>query len=301
LAVTIAEAIPPTAYPAVTLAQIKAMAWKDRATALRFLGRIPETFESIRRAEEILDKHVALGLDRAVVDLVKALTLLNTNECDEARAIAITCGSVFLAHGDLDRALQAGEIEGHVLFEKQRYGDAQTLFTSLLEIARVINDVNAQARCHHNAGYCAVNLGEFKNANIHFSEAISKLTDLGKPVAASRTQWGVGQVLIGKGQVDSGLKHLYAAREAFIQHELFEEAGLCGLSIAEALLSRGAEKEARDIVHEVATEFSESPIERRIVDAVVALEQTMFDGGAPLEAVRNVYALIESQSKHAAL
>src|SRR5437870_13177211 len=43
LAVSIAETLPPTTYPAVTLAQIRAMAWKDRATVLRFLGKFPES------------------------------------------------------------------------------------------------------------------------------------------------------------------------------------------------------------------------------------------------------------------
>ena len=146
LATTIADALPPTAYPAVTLAQIRAMAWKDRANALRFLGRIPETFEAIARAEEILDKHVALGLDRAVVDLVKALALLNTGDVEQARAIAITCGSVFLSHGDLTRALNAGEIEGHVLYEMERYADGYTLFKSLIDVARAANDAEAEAR-----------------------------------------------------------------------------------------------------------------------------------------------------------
>jgi len=294
LATTIADALPATAYPAVTLAQIRAMAWKDRAYTLRFLGRISEAFDAIRRAEEILDKHVALGLDRAVVNLVKALTLLNTNEWEEARAIAITSGSVFLAHGDLPRALQAGEIEGHVLFEKQQYRDAQVLFNSLLEIARITKDTEAEARCHHNAGYCAIHLDDFKVANIHFSEAVTKLTDLGKRVNAIRTQWGAGQVLIAKGQLDSGLQHLYAARSAFLEHELFEEAGLCGLSIAETLLLRGDETDARQIIVDIANEFRESPVERRIVDAVVALEQTLSGSELPVDAVRDVYALIES-------
>ncbi len=301
LATTIADALPRTAYPAVTLAQIRAMAWKDRANALRFSGRIPETFEAIAHAEQILEKHVALGLDRAVVDLVKALTLLNTGECEKARAIAITCGGVFLAHGDLTRALQAGEIEAHVLFEKEQYADAHSLFKSLIEVARATGDGDAEARCHHNAGSCAIYLNDLKSANIHLSEAISKFTDLGKAIAGIRAQWGAGIVLIGRGQTDHGLRYLHTARDAFMQHELFEEAGLCGLSIAEALLSRGDEEQAHEIVRGIARDFCESPVERRIVDAVVALEQTMFDSDAPVEAVRNVFALIESHSKHADL
>ena len=301
LATAIADGLPETAYPTVTLAQIRAMAWKDRANALRFMGRIPETFDALKHADQILEKHVALGLDRAVVDLVKALTLLNTGDCEEARALAITCGSVFLAHGDLTRALQAGEIEAHVLFEKQQYADAYPLFKSLIDVAHAIADGDAEARCHHNAGYCAIFLNDLKSANIHLSEAISKFNDLGKAIAGIRAQWGAGQVLIGRGQIDAGLRHLYAARDAFAQHELYEESGLSGLSIAEALLSRGDEQEAHEMVRAIARDFRESPLERRIVDAVVALEQTMIDSDAPVEAVRDVYALIESHSKHASL
>lgn len=299
LATTIADALPATAYPAVTLAQIRAMAWKDRANALRFLGRIPEALDSVAHAESILEKHVALGVDRAVVDMVKALILIDTGQVDEARSVAITCGSVFLAHGDLTRALQAGEIEGYVLFEKHQYSDAQALFKSLLDIARVTGDLSAEARCENNLGQCAIYLNDFKTANIHFSNAIARMTDLGQPIAATRAQWGAGQVLLGKGQTESGLQHLYSARTSFTQHGMFEEAGLCGLTIAESLLSRGDDRQAQELIHEVANEFRESPLERRIIEAVVALEQTMPVSDSPVEAVRHVYALIESaQSKH---
>jgi tetratricopeptide (TPR) repeat protein len=294
LATTIADALPATAYPAVTLAQIRAMAWKDRANALRFLGRIPETFEAIDRAEQALDKHIALGLDRAVVEMVKALALLNTGDIEQARTLAITCGSVFLSHGDLTRALNAGEIEAHVLYETKRYDDAYALFKSLIDVARAISDTEAEARCHHNAASCAMYLDDFKVANIHFSEAIAKLTDLGDVVNATRAQWGAGLLLLGKGQRDSAFKRLYAARTAFVNYDMYEEAGLCALAIAEAHLSSGDGDEARKLVHEIAREFRDSPVERRIIDAVAVLEDTIGDSAEPIEAVRSVYTLIES-------
>jgi tetratricopeptide (TPR) repeat protein len=300
LATTIADALPATAYPAVTLAQIRAMAWKDRANALRLLGRIPETFEAIEHAENILDKHIALGLDRAVVDMVKALAFLNTGQCEEARAVAITCGSVFLSHGDLIRALNAGEIEGHVLFELQKYADAYTLFKSLIEVARAANDAEAEARCHQNAAASAMYLNDFRTANVHFSDAIAKMTDLGDFVNATRAQWGAGQLLLSKGQLESGLNHLHSARSAFIQYEMHEEAGLCGLIIAEGLLSHGREDDAQQIIHDVAEAFRDSPVERRIAEAVAGLAQTISNSDAPVDAVRNVYALIEARhSQHA--
>jgi len=47
-------------------------------------------------------------------------------------------------------------------------------------------------------------------------------------------------------------------------------------------------------VREVGREFRESPLERRIVEAVSALEQEMVDSEVPAEAVRHVYSLIEA-------
>ncbi|HKS23216.1 MAG TPA: hypothetical protein VJZ76_10490 [Thermoanaerobaculia bacterium] len=294
LATVIADALPATVYPAVTLAQIRAMAWKDRANALRFLGRYDEAFDAIARAEEVLEKHVALGLDRAVVDLVKALTFSDIGRFEEARKLAMTCGSVFLAHGDLTRALHASEIEANVLYEEKRYADAQALYRSLVEVARAAQDDEIEARFHNNAGYCAMYLDDYRGANIHFSNAIAKFTDRGEFVAATRTQWGAGLVLVGRGQTEQGLHHLTAARESFTSFGMLEEASLCGLSIAETLLCRGDEHRAQEVVRDVAQQFRESSAEHRIVEAMGALEQAITSANAPIEAVRNVYAMIES-------
>jgi len=195
--------------------------------------------------------------------------------------------------------LNAGEIEGHILYETKQYADAQILFRSLLDVAKAANDPDSEARCHHNAGYCAIYLDDFKTANIHFSNAIALLTDLGQTVAASRTQWGAGQVLIAKGQTETGLKYVQNARDAFLQHGLAEEAGLCGLFIAETLLSRGDKQQAKVIVGDVARELRQSLVERRLVDAVAGLEDTIGESDAPVESVHNVYTLIESaHSQH---
>lgn len=292
LATTIADGLPEKTYPAVTMAQIRAMAWKDRANALRFLGKIPEAFTAIQHAEEIVDKHDALALDRAIIDMVRALALVDTGRFDEARAIAITCASVFLEHGDLIRALNASMIEGQVLYETKRYADAYALYMSLIDIARATNDLSVEAGCNNNAGYCAVHLDEFKTANIHFSEAIAKFKDLGDSVNATRSHWGAGQVFIAKSQFENGLQHLEAARDAFTDFGMVEEAGLCGLAIAEALFSRGQDTQARELVREIAREFRDAPIERRVIDAVSTLERELVVNDAPAEAVRHAYARI---------
>jgi len=294
LATATADALPATAYPAVTLAQIRAMAWKDRANALRFLGRYDEAFDAIARAEQVLEKHVALGLDRAVVDLVKAMTLVDVGRFHDAQTLATTCGSVFLAHGDLTRALYAGEIEAHVLYEQRQYSDAHTLYRSLLEVAAAAEDAVEQARLHNNLGYCLLHLDNFSDANIQFSNAIARFTDLGCETEITRTHRGAGLLMIAKGQVRKGLEHLQRARELFVGAAMFEEATLCGLSIVETLLSRGDNEEAAAVIDDVARQFVGARTEQRLIDAVATLQQEIAISETPVEAVRNVYAMIES-------
>src|SRR4051812_13847966 len=96
-----------------------------------------------------------------------------------------------------------------------RYTEALQLYRSVLNDAITADELESQARIYNNLGYCATHLGDFVQANIYFSEAVAKFTDLGYHTEVPRTQRGAGLVLIGRGQTSKGLTHLYAARRDF--------------------------------------------------------------------------------------
>jgi hypothetical protein len=75
---------------------------------------------------------------------------------------------------------------------------------------------------------------------------------------------------------------------------MYEEAALCGLMIAEALLTHGLDTQARAIVRDIADRSRHTLLEWRVIEAVSALEQEIVENVEPVQAVRNVYALIES-------
>ena len=290
LETSIAESLHPHTYPAVILAQLRATAWRDRANALRSIARYDEALQSIDRAESILKDFASLAHDRAIVQLVKGMTLAQTGAFDEAHAILSESRLAFRDHNDMRRFQQAGLAEANALYEATRYDLARRIYEELLDDAV---DLELQARIHNNLGYCATQLGDYVQANIHFSEAVAKFTDLGFTAEVPRTERGAGLVFIARGQTTSGLAHLHNARRDFTAAGMIEEAALCALNIAAVLANRGDIEEARSLMQNVADEFAAAGLDQDAIAAVVRLRDTIDMDDATVEAVRTVHAMIE--------
>ena len=293
LSASIAESLAPSQYPSVMLAQLRGTAWKDRASTLRYLARYDEALEAAERGEEALLPFAALEHDRAVIRLVRGLIFLHIERFDEALSIFENCREVFNEHGDRRRYVQAGIAQGNALYGKARYADALKLYRDVLRDAVATDDLESEARIHNNLGYCATHLGDFVQANIHFSEAIAKFTDLGYDTEVPRTQRGAGLVLLGRGQISKGLTHLYAARRDFAAAGMTEEAGLCALSVAEVLVERGDDSEARALTQATIEDFTSVGFDDRAIAAIVRLRDSIDVDGATVESVRTVHDFIE--------
>lgn len=289
VATSISESLRPSEYPAIIMAQLRSTAWRDRANALRYASRYDEALQSIERAESILQPFESLNYDRAIVHLVKGMTLAQVGRFDEAHAALSECRHTFRTHNDTRRYQQAALAEGSALYEAARYAEAQLVFEDLLKNTL---DLEILARIHNNLGYCATQLGDFVAANIHFSEAIAKFTDLGFTAEVPRTERGAGLVFIARGQIATGLEHLQNARGAFRAAGMVEDAALCALHIAAVLVERGADSEARSLIQTVADELSAAGLDKNAIAAVVRLRDSI-DMDDATETMRTVHVLIE--------
>ncbi len=294
LSASIAESLAPSQYPAVVLAQLRANAWKDRASTLRYLARYDEAIEAAERGEEALSSFASLEHDRAIVRLVKGMALAQLERFDEAHTILSDCRSVFRAHDDISRYVQAGLAEANTLYRATHHSQAESLLQDLLRDAVDAGDLESQARIHNNLGFCATHLEDYARANIHFSEAVAKFTDLGFTSEVPRTERGAGLVLVARGQITTGLARLRQARRAFSEYGMIEEAGLCALSIAAVLVERGDYTEARLLTRTVVDEFRAAGLDERAIDAVVELCDAIDVDNATAETVRTVHAFVES-------
>ncbi len=282
LATTIAETLPPDSYPAVTLAQLRAHAWKDRAHTLRYLGRYDESLDAIAMAERALEPFAATSFDKAVVALVKASTLGHIDRFDESRALLVECREVFFDHADFRRYLYCGINEVALLYRQEEYADAREIGNVLLSKAAEVSDLESAARLHNNVGYCDVQLGNLRDANKHLASATAIFTDLGRPFEATRCQRGYGSLLVTKSHVKEGIEVLQSARAAFLSHNLIEEAGLCGLTMAAAMLEARDISSARELVRSIIKDFTRDGVP----DGYDRLRNRFSCLGSPRRAIR---------------
>jgi tetratricopeptide (TPR) repeat protein len=293
LATTIAETLPPDLYPPVILAQLRAHAWKDRAHTLRYLGKFEEALESAVTAEKRLEAFPATAHDRAVVWLVKAMILQQLVRFDEAHALLHEASDVFIDHGDSRLYLYCGITQVMLFYREGNYDEGRLLGTKLLDDATQKADRESQARLHNNVGYCEVQLGRVREANIHLSEAKALFIDLGKPIEALRTERGFGALLVTKGHAARGIEVLRSARVDLLDRGLVEEAGMCGLTIAEALIDRGDTSKAHSLVRQILGEFNRANLNQHAIEAMEFLDRAIEVEPSPA-TVRYVGEYIES-------
>lgn len=294
-ATSIAETLAASAYPAVVLAQVRAMAWKERANTLRYLSRFDDALEAVETAEERLSDFAAVGFDRAVIQLSKAIILHHLGRSAEAYDLIRQARNVFRDHGDSKMLLFAGMIEGANLFNDSRFAEAHTVFNEMRDVARELRDKESLARIENNLGYCATHFGDFRAANIHLSNGIALFNDIGSPIEATRAEHGAGLLLVAKGQINAGLAYLRSARRAFSDSGLAEEAAICGLEIVEILFQRGDASEARDLAHRIAVEVETAGLSERAITALRRLGDTLREGGSEaVLQIRDVHAVLKS-------
>ncbi len=294
VATSIAESLSANTYPPMVMAQIRSTALRDRANALRFLGRLDEAYDSIETAETRLSEFPGAVHDRAIVWLVKAMILAQMNLFKDAEPLITSASAVFAEVNDSPRFLQAGLVHGNLLGRQERYEDAQRSFRELLDIAINTGDVETQARLHNNLGYCSTYLEDYAGANVHFSQSIAKFTDLGFLAEVARTERGAGLVLIGKGQTDLGLRRLHDARHAFASLHMQEEAGLCALRLVETLIDCGDADQARALAALAVDDLTAAGLDGRAIEAADSLRASLEADGATAETVRTVHAFVQS-------
>jgi tetratricopeptide (TPR) repeat protein len=288
LATAIADAIDDGSYPRVVTAQLRAHAWKDLARALCYLARYEDSLAALDRADAYTTAFGTLAHDRAIVHFVRSIVLQHMRRFDEAQALLAECRVVFRDHGDLRLYGKCTLASGNLLVRRGDHGAARDLLRDLLPSA----DRDASAIAHSTLGWCALHLGDPDEALEHFQCASQLFRQLDWDLDMVRASYGIGCALLRLGRLDEAIERLQATRKRFTARTLVEEAGLSGLEIVEALLTRQEIDEARSLAATLVHEFVEANLNRRAVAALAYLNDAMTASSATPEIVRSVHAYI---------
>lgn len=292
LATKIADSLPDDQYPAVVIAQTRAHAWKDRAQALTNTGKHEEALAALGRAEDCLAPFGTVAHDRAIISLVKANVLQELNRFEQSFALLQECRAVFRQHGDQKRFLYCGINQANLFCRSKQFEEARNAYRALLEPSRRVGDRALLAAIHHNLSCCLIELDELTDANIHISNAITILNEMGDQVDAVRTELATGRLLVSRGRTTEGLIRLRAARAWFATNGLGGEAGICALEISAALLAEGRENEAKEMFDHAFAEIN--PHSERARAALQYLESEFAAHDATPAVVHHVTRYLET-------
>jgi tetratricopeptide (TPR) repeat protein len=290
LAVAIAEALPQTAYPPVTMAQIRALAWKDLGNTLRRLGRYDECLRVLMTAQ---DEVAFLGHEVALIKFIIAVALQEMDRFDESLAVLTECKLIFNECNDLTYTLLCGFAEGVLLQRLRKYREARETYLVLLASTPNI-DTESLAALHQAIGFCSVELDDYQTAEANLDAARHHNHQLGRPIEIMKVELGWGRLLNRSGKYQQTIEHLRPIRRQFLSHGMHEEAGLCGLEVVEAMLALGKASQAENLTRRIIDEFTKAKLNTRAITALGYLTEAIASREVPPNLVGQVREYIVS-------
>ncbi|HVT45628.1 MAG TPA: hypothetical protein VMT00_14710 [Thermoanaerobaculia bacterium] len=288
LALEIGDLIDRTLYPASTVDQVLGSVWKERASALRFLGRFQEGLAALDKAEEIFARTTAPGLQLAIVDFARSMIFRELKRDQEALTLVRSSGRAFLEMGDIKRHTQARYAEGVIIFERGEIAAARDVFQELLKPVQSLNDVETLARLFHALGRCFAELGDPDTAATYLLQAMATYDDLGMDTEKIRIRAALGKMLLASGRTAEGLDRLSQAEREFERLEMQHDAALVALDVVDGLLTLGRGLEAVSICRHLIEVFTESGATSGAVTALSYLREALATGKATPEVVGHI-------------
>src|SRR5438445_1836063 len=124
LAVEVAEMVEPGRYPFDTIMKLRALAWRERAYALLYIGSFPESLTALDRTDECLAACAVSDYDHARSMMYRALIYREFERFGEAFTLVRDARRVFEVYGDQKRVMSAMATEAMVLTGMRKFSDA---------------------------------------------------------------------------------------------------------------------------------------------------------------------------------
>jgi len=169
-AVLLALDLAPGAYERPLVTQARVQALKDLATVRRHAGDLAGAHEALDEAALLADEEPALGHDRAVLGLARALTFSQEQAYDEALECLREAAQSFVEFGDERRLGQCRHTEGMTQYRVGRYADAIASFNDALKL--VGDDLRTTTSLLTNRGFAELESGQLAAAAATFGAAL---------------------------------------------------------------------------------------------------------------------------------
>ena len=265
------------------------LALRERATALRYLGKFSEALQALDEAEKLASgTPSADAFELALVRVARATIYMETERARDAITLAREAGRVFREYGDDYRECAAAIVEGccHVFLSS--VDRAATAFERVIASAEKRGDHVALASALNNAAVAYTDLRQFHRATSYYSKAVVLYDELNRTTEAARARWALASLLVASGDLDRGIGALAGAREELASLGLTNDAALATLEWAEARLAADVPQGVADACRAIVVTFGSEGMERSARVALAYLHEALSKGTATAEVVRHV-------------
>jgi tetratricopeptide (TPR) repeat protein len=274
-------------------------AWKERANALRYLGRFREAETALDEAE----KAFRVGrcpepFDLAIVSYVRATVYCAMERFDDAIATARIAAKTFYEYGDTRRYLSALMAEGLGYYCADRDLESARLMELVANSAREADEIELLPRALANAANSYTRLHDYERAADLYAEALRLLQDLRLPTEEARVSWAIAALKLEMGAYEEGLAALEMSRSRLRQLGMANDSALATLDLVAGLIALGSSDRVPDLCRSISLTFSSEGMMRSAKKALAYLAEAVAQGHATPESVRHVRTYLERLPTH---
>lgn len=276
-------------YLGVKVNQLSGHAWKERANALRYLGRFPGALDALDQAKRAYERADANPFDLAVLLYTRGIVLYRSARANEAEQCADEAAVIFAATGDSTRHLYARMLRASVRYSLQDFAGARDDYLSLLARAKEEGDDLLSARLSSAAAQCELDLGDAKSAEPALLGALRVFEREGMETEVARIRWVLARVPLMNGRFEVAISQLRASRLECHRLGMANDDAYVALDLVEALVAAGANlQEVQRLCRELFATFKADGMVNDALTALAYLREATRARTITPEKVRHV-------------
>lgn len=276
-----------------------ALSLRERANALRYLGRFADALQALDSAETLFDDDPAAGPhDIAIVWLIRATVFMESERLEEARLLSRKAAGVLREYGDRSRELAALLVEASCLHFAGRNGEAAKAYERVATKARTEGDRSLLARALNAAANAYLDLERFQDAERSLIDALVVFDELDLATEKARVAWSLALVLVRRGDLAVGVQRLETVRAELEALHLVNDHALATLDWAAARLALGETAGVSEACKRIVMRFESEGMMKSARMALAHLHEALAGGTATPDFVFQVRKYLERLPAH---
>jgi hypothetical protein len=289
-------------YLGIKVHQLSGHASKERANALRYLGRFPTALDALDQAKRAYERADANPWDLAILLYTRGIVLYRSARATEAEQCADEAAAIFSATGDRVRHLHARMLRATVRYSLQDFAGARDDYRALLARAKEEGDDVLAARLSSAAAKCEIDLGDGKSAEPALLGALRVFEGEGMETEVARIRWALARVSLVAGHFTIAISQLRASRTECERLGLSNAVAYISLDLVEALVATGTNLlEVQNLCRELLATFKAAGLVNEALTALAYLREATRARTITSAKVRHVRRFLTRLENHPTL